>query len=109
MFNVVRSGGAGGSGPAWGVIALASGGGAVASAVGGAAVGHPVAGLVVAGCVLLSPWVLAGVLVAAAAVVAVTGSRARRGRRGVAANGASDGTVEVIDALRRLVDSVLGR
>ncbi|WP_146231314.1 hypothetical protein [Micromonospora sicca] len=108
MFNVVRSGGAGGSGPAWGVIALASGGGAVASAVGGAAVGHPVAGLVVASCVLLSPWVLAGVLVAAAALVAVTGSRARRGRRG-AADGASDGTVEVIDALRRLVDSVLGR
>lgn len=107
MFNVVRSGGAGGSGPAWGVVALASGGGAVASAIGGTVVGHPVAGLVVAGCVLLAPWVLAGVLVAAAAMVAVTGGRTRR-RRGNA-SGAGDGTVEVIDALRRLVDSVLGR
>ncbi|MDG4797653.1 hypothetical protein [Micromonospora sp. WMMD1082] len=80
VFNVVRSGGAGESGPAWGVVALASGGGAVASAIGGTVVGHPVAGLVVAGCVLLAPWVLAGVLVAAAAMVAVTGGRTRRRR-----------------------------
>ncbi|PWR16180.1 hypothetical protein DKT69_07120 [Micromonospora sicca] len=102
MFNVMRPGGAGGSGPAWAVVALASGG-AVASALGGTAVGHPVAGLVVAGCVLLAPWLLAGMLVAAAFVVAIRG---RRGRRGPVAG---EGTVEVIDALRRLVDSVLGR
>ncbi|MFE2614379.1 hypothetical protein ACFXA2_12275 [Micromonospora chalcea] len=102
MFNVMRPGGAGGSGPAWGVVALASGG-AVVSALGGTAVGHPVAGLVVAGCVLIAPWLLAGVLVAAAAVVAMRG---RRGRRGTVTG---EGTVEVIDALRRLVDSVLGR
>ncbi|MHA4948684.1 hypothetical protein ACX27O_15295 [Micromonospora sp. SD19] len=102
MFNVMRPSGAGGSGPAWGVVALARGG-AVASAVGGTAVGHPVAGLVVASCVLIAPWVLVGVLVAAAAVVAM---RARRGRRGTVSG---EGTVQVIDALRRLVDSVLGR
>ncbi|MFI2667584.1 hypothetical protein [Micromonospora carbonacea] len=99
---MVRPGGTGLS-PAWGVVALASGGGAVASAVGGAVVGHPVAGLVVASCVLIAPWLLAGVLVTAAFVVAVRG---RRGRRGIVAG---EGTVEVIDALRRLVDSVLGR
>jgi hypothetical protein len=90
----------GGAGAAWGVVALASGG-AVASAVGGSAVGHPVAGLAVAGAVLVAPWLLAALLVTAASVVAV------RGRH---ANGSNvDNSVEILDAIRKLLDSLMGR
>ncbi|BCJ61689.1 hypothetical protein Jiend_51110 [Micromonospora endophytica] len=56
--------------------------------------------------VLIAPWLLASMLVAAAFVVAIRGGDSgRRGRRGQVAD---EGTVEVIDALRRRVDSVLG-
>jgi hypothetical protein len=63
---------------------------------------------VVAGCVLIAPWLLTGVLVGATTVVAVHGAR-RRSRTTAASTGPSDGTVEVIDALRRVIETVLGR
>ena len=101
MRNLARPGrGAVGTGPAWGVVAVASGGGAVATAIGGVATGHPLGGLVIAGCVLLAPWLLAAVLVVATTLVAL-----RRRPRGAA----STDTVAVIDALHRVIETVLGR
>lgn len=105
MRNLVRPGGSpgGGTGPAWSVVALASGGGAVATALGGVVFGHPLGGLVVAACVLIAPWLLTGVLVVATTLVAVRGTGHRPRRTD------TNDTVQVIEALRRVIETLLGR
>lgn len=90
--------GASGPGPAWGVVALAAGGGAaLTSAVGGAAVGHPVAGLVIAGVVLALPWILIGVLVCTVARIAMSAKRP------------TVDTVKLIGEVRRVIEILLRR
>jgi hypothetical protein len=108
MPNFMRPG-RGGNAGAWGVVALASGGSAAAAAVAGVAVGHPVGGLVVAGCVLILPWLLAGVLVVAVAVLALRRPEPARVTTDVAGAATDDPRVRLIEALLRVIEVLLRR